>query len=145
MQLNISTWLSQEYLKFKLLVTELMIVPPMLALPPVFCITVSAKAIDSIGQAKNRNHLQHFPFSQPSHQIHQYVLLIFTSKISLKLIHLSSAPLITYLVKAFLTKRLRWLYGITDAKDMNLGKLREMMRDREAWHAAVHGIAKSQT
>ena len=34
--------------------------------------------------------------------------------------------------------------GITDAMDMNLGKLREMVRDREAWHAAVHGVSKSQ-
>ena len=36
-------------------------------------------------------------------------------------------------------------YGITDSKDMNLGKLREMVRDREAWQAAVHGVLKSQT
>ena len=40
---------------------------------------------------------------------------------------------------------MRWLDGITDAKNMNLGKLREMVRDREAWHAAVHGVTKSQT
>ena len=40
---------------------------------------------------------------------------------------------------------MRWLDGITDAVDMNLGKLREMIRDREAWHAAVHEITMSQT
>ena len=39
-------------------------------------------------------------------------------------------------------QRIRWLDGITDAMDMNLGKLWEVVRDREAWHAAAHGVTK---
>ena len=46
-------------------------------------------------------------------------------------------------VKRRRQQRMRWLDGITDVMDMNLGKLQEMVKDREAWHAVVHGVTKT--
>ena len=42
-------------------------------------------------------------------------------------------------------QQIRWLNGVTDSMDMSLSRLQEMVKDREAWHAAIHGVTKSQT
>ena len=42
-------------------------------------------------------------------------------------------------------QRMRWLVGVTDSMDMSLGRLRELVIDREVWHAVIHGVAKNQT
>jgi len=57
----------------------------------------------------------------------------------------SNLPWFMDLIFQVWRQRMRWLDDITDTMDMNLGKLQQMMRDREAWRAAVHGLEKSRT